>query len=72
MSTNTNTDTNAEKRLVVTGNPVDGLFFYGPFDDSDQATSWAERNHPDDDWWLAPLVNPEAYEAENEELPDEG
>ena len=49
--------------IVITGNPVDGLIFYGPFtEDSDpdlDAAGWAEANLPGADWWVAPL-----YEAD--------
>jgi len=43
----------------ITGNPVDGLFFYGPFTTSEEAIEWAERNHDGQDWWIAPLASKE-------------
>lgn len=42
--------------VVVSGNPVDGLRFYGPFATADEASEWAQRNSNDlSDWWIAPL-----------------
>jgi len=40
--------------IVVSGNPVDGLCFHGPFDTSDEATEWAE-GYIGEDWWIAAL-----------------
>lgn len=57
--------------LVITGNPVDGFFYYGPFDNAGAAIEWAERNQDGQDWWIAPLANPQQYEAENEETPED-
>ncbi|MCE5292964.1 MAG: hypothetical protein LLG14_27525 [Nocardiaceae bacterium] len=45
--------------LVVTGNPIDGLFFYGPFPVREDADKWAERNHEGQDYWIAELTTPE-------------
>lgn len=42
--------------IVITGNPVDGLFFYGPFKTSEDAVVWAERNQDGVEWWIAPLA----------------
>ena len=50
--------------VVITGNPVDGLFFYGPFDSYDEATAYAERNHDGDDWWATKLQQPEEEDDE--------
>lgn len=46
--------------IIVHGNPVSGLSFYGPFDTADEAIAY-EAKHLDDggDWWVAPLVTPE-------------
>lgn len=51
--------------LLITGNPVDGFFFYGPFAVAPDAIEWAERNHSDQEWWSAPLIDPDRYEQEN-------
>lgn len=44
--------------IIVTGNPVDGYTFHGPFTDTDTALAWAERCG--ESWWLAVLDKPEA------------
>lgn len=49
----------SELSLVITGNPVDGLFFYGPFDrDSDDAGIWCLHHQDGEDWW-ATRLNPQ-------------
>lgn len=48
----------AEKFLVITGNPVDGLFFYGPFDDRESAVDWAETEQSDMEYWVSDLHTP--------------
>lgn len=48
----------AEKQIVITGNPVDGFFFYGPFDSAEAAISWAEVEHQGQSWWVAPMGLP--------------
>lgn len=51
-------DTTVEKQqIIVKGNPVDGLYFIGPFDTSEEAIDYAENN--DSDWWIADLNPPE-------------
>lgn len=45
--------------IVITGNPVDGLFFYGPFATADEATEWAEVQQDGMEWWIAPLASQE-------------
>ena len=45
--------------IVVTGNPVDGFTFYGPFPSGQEAVEWADnagRGDCDTDWWVAPLT----------------
>lgn len=41
--------------IVVTGNPVDGLTFTGPFDNHDDALMYAETRLTGDYWWVAPI-----------------
>lgn len=45
------------KYIIITGNPVDGFEYHGPFGSSDQAVTWAAANPEIDgkDWWVAPL-----------------
>jgi hypothetical protein len=44
--------------ILIVGNPVDGLTFYGPFATADEANAAGERVQ--DDWWIAPLKAPDA------------
>lgn len=43
-------------QIIVKGNPVDGLYFIGPFDTHDEAVEHAENG--DGDWWIADLDSP--------------
>lgn len=47
--------------IVMAGNPVDGLRFFGPFDDSEEANEFADDACSGGDWWTVPLsaVKPE-------------
>lgn len=47
----------ALKWIAVTGNPVDGFFFYGPFPSPEAATEWGEREGQTD-WWITELAPP--------------
>lgn len=49
--------------IVITGNPCDGFFFYGPFDTAEQANDWADREQHGMDWWVGPLATPEVVDA---------
>lgn len=47
--------------ILVVGNPVDGLKFYGPFATRDEANEWGDTISREFDWWVAPLAeSPEA------------
>ena len=48
----------SEEWVVVLGNPVDGISIYGPFKNSMDAMTWAEKD-PDGDWWVTPLKDPD-------------
>lgn len=39
--------------IVLTGNPVTGLTFHGPFEDEQEAQQWVEGKY--DEWLVAPL-----------------
>lgn len=49
--------------IVVVGNVVDGLTFYGPFPDVQEANDWAERESGNthgvvgDDEWVVAVLN---------------
>ena len=47
--------------MVITGNPVQGFDFFGPFDDPQQAVDWA-ADLIEADWWVAELTSPARYE----------
>lgn len=45
--------------IVISGNPIDGCSFYGPFKTRDQANDWADRNVANEyDWWVTNLEEP--------------
>lgn len=46
------------KYIVITGNPVDGCEYFGPFKTHEKATDYAER-YLDGDWWVTTLYKPE-------------
>ncbi len=47
----------ADTHIIVTGNPVDGLEFYGPFPTANDATEFANTDvHLPEEWWVAPLM----------------
>jgi hypothetical protein len=52
-----------QRHMVITGNPVDGFFYYGPFEDHDHALGYAEVEHDGQDYWITPLqhVPPPGY-----------
>jgi hypothetical protein len=46
-------------KIVVSGNPVDGLWFTGPFSGAEVAAEWAESHYnPPYDWWIADMESP--------------
>lgn len=53
-----------DQYVLVTGDPIDGLSFHGPFDDSEEAMKYAETHHGDEMCWVAtllPLMEPAAH-----------
>ena len=49
-------------KIVITSNVVDGLEFWGPFEDGNEAVEWAEENFPHE-WSLADVVSPADFET---------
>jgi len=45
------------KFIVIVGNPVDGLLYYGPYDNAKIAVD--SQMPGDAEWWLAELIDPE-------------
>lgn len=48
----------SELRILVAGNPVDGLTFHGPFRDVQEMDAYADNNISDN-WWMATLATPD-------------
>lgn len=52
------------KAIVIAGNPVEGFRYYGPFDDTQKATDWAEDHrsklYGDEEYWISLLFSKEA------------
>jgi hypothetical protein len=44
------------RNIVVTGNPVYGFYYYGPFDSVESASEWARTTLSSPDWWVAGLT----------------
>lgn len=47
-----------EQYVVYIGDAFNGATLYGPFDDAEEATQWAEANEQDSDWHVVKLINP--------------
>jgi hypothetical protein len=43
---------------IVSGNPIDGFQFVGPFATSEDAVEFGNTLDRDTDWWIAPLYPP--------------
>lgn len=46
--------------ILITGNPVDGFDYTGPFDTASDAADYANTHDIMPDWWVAPLAKEEA------------
>jgi hypothetical protein len=48
------------KYIIVCGNPIAGLEFYGPFDTIEEATTFVNNDpHLPNEWWTASLLSVE-------------
>lgn len=47
------------QHIIITGNPVEGFEYVGPFDSIEEADAASDRL--DDQWWIAPLVSPDSH-----------
>lgn len=45
--------------VVLTGNPIDGLSVYGPFEDAEAANEFADGCLRGNEWWSVTLHAPE-------------
>lgn len=53
------TTADEDKWIVISGNPVDGMSFHGPFDDGNYANDWARAEMGNaEDWWITRLSKP--------------
>ena len=48
-------------RVIITGNIIDGMTIWGPFDGPD-AADWAHNEFPDQDWLQVALLSPDNKE----------
>lgn len=57
--------------LIITGNPVDGFRFIGPFEDHDAALAYAELEGAsiEADWWIAPIEAPNYEKPHHPDCP---
>jgi hypothetical protein len=47
------------QKIVVSGNPITGFWFTGPFSGADIAAEWAESYYDSNyDWWISDLESP--------------
>jgi hypothetical protein len=49
--------------LVITGNPVNGFTFIGPFPVTPDAVEWAETYVSEEDWWISEITATDTFEA---------
>ena len=47
--------------IIITGNPVDGFTFIGPFNDSEEADAYAVEKLRGEEWWIADMSEPDKY-----------
>lgn len=38
--------------IVLVGNPVDGVTFFGTFPDAEEANAWADHEIKNESWWV--------------------
>lgn len=50
--------------IIVRGDPINGLSFFGPFKTGDDATDFADQHIDDTDWWIARLEAQSSLEAD--------
>lgn len=44
--------------IIVTGNPVEGFEFIGPFDSDVDAARYGNEDPDMEEWWISPLDRP--------------
>lgn len=48
--------------LVITGNPVDGLYYHGPFEDADHASNFCDAELDNTDYWVVQMKLPAPFQ----------
>ena len=48
--------------IVLTGNPVDGITFWGPFQTGEYANDWAQFHCRGTDWWITEVNSPQSMD----------
>lgn len=48
---------------ICYGNPVDGFFYVGPFEDRDVAVEYGESEWDQRDWWIVEIQPPADLES---------
>ena len=48
----------SEQRIIVTGTPIDGFTYIGPFDSFESAEAYADHIGVMGDWWITDLQSP--------------
>lgn len=49
-----------EYHIIITGNPVGGFEYHGPFPGAEEALTWADANCQGEEWWATRLSSPDA------------
>ena len=44
--------------VLAVGNAFDGISLYGPFNNGEEASEYAERHAREDDWHVVPIIEP--------------
>jgi len=45
--------------IIITGNPMDGIDLWGPYEDPNEAAADAERIFRNCDWWITHIHQPD-------------
>jgi hypothetical protein len=51
--------------ILITGDPVEGFEYHGPFISHEEAAIYGERHYSDGYWWTTPLENKDNAEEIN-------
>jgi hypothetical protein len=51
--------------ILITGDPVEGFEYHGPFTDEHEAISYGEKHFPDSYWWDVELEDKDDVKESN-------